>query len=59
VRLKDYDARHVVEVVGMIEWWNGRKAREVIAAYTDDQRRREIELEVNGSYQPRFVETDR
>jgi len=49
----DGDAREVQRVIASIEWWDGRRAREVVANY-DGTLRREIEIEENGRYVPRY-----
>lgn len=48
--------RRIQEVIATgFEWWDGRRAREVIATYGEGQSRREIELAVNDRYVPYYA----
>lgn len=50
--------RQVTEVIASFEFWDGRRAREVLATYGGKSSQREIEVAVNERYVPRYAEID-
>ena len=51
--------RRVQEIIARgIEWWDGRRGREVVATYDGGEPRREIELGVRGRWVPQYAAMD-